>query len=418
MRGSLTRSAVILLLVVGCIRPTADGRDAPQRRGDWPQWGGPNRNHHATDSSLSRQAAVGAVRERWRAPVGDGFAGLCVSDDTVVSFFSAAGKERVQARSLADGSLRWETSFDVTDADVIDTEFGFGPHATPLSHGGKLYCVGTTGRLNALDARAGTKLWEVQLWRPGPSTRLQRGYASSPVACGDGIILQVGGAGQSLQCYSARDGRLRWQRHDYGNSYCSPLLLDVGGRQHLVALMDQDLVGVDPETGALLWSQPVRASSYVHCVSPVATARGTVVVNTMSGLRAVTVRPGERGGYLVRQAWSSPTKVCQTANMCVVGNDILGATEAGVFVAVDADTGRVRWKSRALGRCSFVHNSGAVLAVEETGHVAIGVLTGEDVEVVWRVQPLVGRAWVGPAVAGDLFLVRDKNVVVAYHLPR
>ena len=93
-------------------------------------------------------------------------------------------------------------------------------------------------------------------------------------------------------------------------------------------------------------------------------------------------------------------------------------TEAGVFVAVNAHTGQVRWKSRALGRCSFVHDGSTILAVEESGQVTLAALGSDDLEVTWQTRPLAGRNWVGPAVCGSVFVVRDRKKVIAYDLAR
>ena len=56
------------------------------------------------------------------------------------------------------------------------------------------------------------------------------GYACSPLAYRDTVIVQVGGAGHSLMAFDRRDGRVVWKAHDFRNSNSSPIVIDVDGR--------------------------------------------------------------------------------------------------------------------------------------------------------------------------------------------
>ena len=72
------------------------------------------------------------------------------------------------------------------------------------------------------------------------------GYASSPIAYRDTIIVPVGGRGKAVMAFNQPDGKVVWARHDFGNVYSSPILIDVAGLEQVVVLMDGALVGVNP----------------------------------------------------------------------------------------------------------------------------------------------------------------------------
>ncbi|MBK8269268.1 MAG: PQQ-like beta-propeller repeat protein [Planctomycetes bacterium] len=47
-----------------------------------------------------------------------------------------------------------------------------------------------------------------------------------------------------------------WKRHDFENSYGSPVLISVDGERQLVCLMAREIVAVNPANGDLLWQHP------------------------------------------------------------------------------------------------------------------------------------------------------------------
>ena len=115
-----------------------------------------------------------------------------------------------------------------------------------------------------LDQQRGTLLWSHELWRDFNGSFIINGYASSPIAYRDTVIVQVGGAGKSLVAFNAVDGKVRWQAHGFRNSQSSPILIRVDGVEQLVAYMHNEIVGVDPTSGALLWRHPVAATMNFH----------------------------------------------------------------------------------------------------------------------------------------------------------
>ena len=70
---------------------------------------------------------------------------------------------------------------------------GNGPYSTPLIAGDRLFTTGVAGRLQCLDKKTGKVLWTQQLWTDHQGSRLVYGYASSPIAFRDTVIVPVGG---------------------------------------------------------------------------------------------------------------------------------------------------------------------------------------------------------------------------------
>ena len=123
---------------------------------------------------------------------------------------------------------------------------GNGPYSTPLIVGDRLFTTGVAGRLQCLDKKTGKLLWTQELWTDHRGSRLMYGYASSPIAFRETVIVPVGGPGRAVMAFQQADGKVAWSKNDFGNVYSSPLLIDVSGLEQLAVLMDGAVVAVNP----------------------------------------------------------------------------------------------------------------------------------------------------------------------------
>ena len=95
------------------------------------------------------------------------------------------------------------------------------------------------------------------------------GYASSPIAFRDTVIVPVGGPGKSLMAFQQADGKVAWGKNDFGNVYSSPILINVGGLEQLAVLMDGAMLAVNPLNGDLQWQVPFKANYSIAVATPV-----------------------------------------------------------------------------------------------------------------------------------------------------
>ena len=99
----------------------------------------------------------------------------------------------------------------------------------PLDRWRPIFTTGVAGRLQAIDKTSGKLLWTQQLWTDHKGTRVMYGYASSPIAWRDTVIVPVGGRGKAVMAFKQADGSVAWSRNDFENAYSSPLLINVDG---------------------------------------------------------------------------------------------------------------------------------------------------------------------------------------------
>ncbi len=174
-----------------------------QLNSDWPQWGGAARNFLATAGGPAFDAtwpATGPVKV-WSRPLGSGHAQVAVAGGVLFTTYRTGSTEFVLAADAATGQTRWEHKYEASFQSEAG-DYGHGPYATPLMVGDRVFTAGSTGILHCLDKNSGKVLWSQDLWGQHGGTRLVYGYASSPLAFRDTIILPVGGKGTALALFS------------------------------------------------------------------------------------------------------------------------------------------------------------------------------------------------------------------------
>ena len=205
----------------------------------------------------------------WKRSLGEGYSGAAVEGPTLYTMYGKPGQEVVIAANVETGATIWEHMTPMTFVSDAGREMGNGPYSTPLIVGDRLFTTGVSGRLQALDKRSGKVLWTQELWSTHRGSRLMYGYASSPLAYRDLVIVPVGGAGKAVMAFRQADGSVAWSRNDFGNVYSSPILMDVGGLEQVGVLLDGAIVAVNPLNGDLQWQVPFKADYSIAIATPV-----------------------------------------------------------------------------------------------------------------------------------------------------
>jgi len=187
--GRLAARLLFPLLV--CAVAESQTKEVP-----WTQWGGPNRNFETEASGLAEKWPVGGPHTLWKRALGEGYSSILVENGVLYTMYGRPGEEVALGANAATGKTIWERSNPVRFRNE-SSGMGNGPHATPLLVGDRLFTVGVMGRLECLDKNTGKLLWTQALYEQQGGSPLVYGYASSPLAYRDMVLLLLAGrAGQ------------------------------------------------------------------------------------------------------------------------------------------------------------------------------------------------------------------------------
>ena len=124
-----------------------------------------------------------------------------------------------------------------------------------------LFTAGTNKQIHAFDKATGEVIWSHDLvadfGAPPALVRaaVKAGYACSPTAYKDMVIVTAGGMGQSVMAFRRDSGTLVWKSGDFLIAPATPILIDVDDEIQLIVLGGQTINGLDPERVELLFQK-------------------------------------------------------------------------------------------------------------------------------------------------------------------
>lgn len=183
---------------------------------DWPGIRGPNWDGHSAETGIVDSWPEQGPPVLWTRELGQGFSSFVASDRAIATQYQNLSGQYVICLDAGTGETIWEHRYDwpYEPAGVYP-----GPRATPTYHRGRLYCASPAGVIGCLDARSGKLLWSLDLEATFQCNVTTFGYACSPTAVDDIVVLPVGGAGCSMVALDAVTGTVRWKAGDDAGSY-------------------------------------------------------------------------------------------------------------------------------------------------------------------------------------------------------
>jgi outer membrane protein assembly factor BamB len=292
---------------------------------------------------------------------------------------------------------------------------GPGPRATPTLSHGRVYTLGATAVLNALDAGNGNVVWSRNAASDTGRKIPDWGIASSPLVVDDIVVVAVSG---TLAAYDRATGKPRWVGPQHGGSYSSPQLVTIDGVAQILLLSAPGVVSVAPADGTLLWEYSWEGGAIVQ---PALTADGGVLINAMSmmgglGTRRLAVAHDE-GGWTVEERWTS-NGLKPYYNDFVVHNGHAFGFDGNILACIDLQDGKRKWKGGRYGNGQLVllADQDLLLVVTEDGELALVKATADQFTEVARAPALDAKTWNHPVLVGDVLLVRNGQEMAAFRL--
>jgi len=369
---------------------------------------------------LKDQWPASGPRVIWKRTLGEGYSSPAVENGGLYTMYGRPREEVVVACDAATGKTLWEHETSMTfQSDA--PEMGNGPYSTPLIVGDRLFTTGVAGRLQAIEKKSGKLLWTQQLWLDHKGTRLMYGYASSPIAFRDTVIVPVGGRGKAVMAFRQQDGSVAWARNDFGNVYSSPLLINVDGLEQLAVLMDGAVIAVNPHNGDLQWEIPFRASYSIAVATPVWGPGNLLFVSAEydAGTKVIHLQRNDMQTK-ASEVWASNRLRLHHGNAMRIGDTIYFSTggkgSVAIFTAVDVPSGKILWQDRSIAKATFVWADQKLITLDGDGNLMLVHPSPQGFKVAAKAALMTSLAWTPPALVGSRLYLRDRRSMMAVDL--
>lgn len=413
-----------LLTIAVCAAPTA---------AQWPQWGGKHRNFIADADKLADTWPEGGPRKIWTRPIGPGYSSLVVVDERLYAHYRqpAVGTDDAMGPAMGDpptveivialdaqsGKTIWEYKYPAPMPEGIPADYAqniVGPNATPLVHDGKVFVFGVTGKLHALDQKSGKPLWSHDVSAEYAAPMPGFGFASSTMIYKDSLILAAGGKGAGVIAFNPNSGEVRWKKHDFVKTHSSPILIQRDGRDEMVLLAGEEVVGMNPANGDIEWRYPFES----NVMTPVLGDDGVLFVSSPElGSRGLKLTRKD-GAVRVEEVWSNKKLKVGYTTASRSGKWFLasiGEYDEFSMTAIDAATGAVVWEEPGFQMANLVLADDKLIILDQ-GWLSLDTPTPYGLIRGSKFQLFKKPDWSIPTVVGQRLYARDHESIVALDL--
>ncbi|NNJ28020.1 PQQ-binding-like beta-propeller repeat protein [Alienimonas chondri] len=409
----------LVLLVCACLAPAPAPDPAPNSTpGDWPAFLGPQGTGVSEETGLRTAVPDAAAVLAWTAEIGEGYSAPVVvtvpgtapgaaadggTKQVVLTHRREGGREILTRRDLNTGAVTWESAAPTAFRDPYG--YNGGPRASPLvvmnrsgegNGGGAVYTLGAAGRAACVDLNTGEERWSRDFNADLDIPRWFFGVGGSPVLYegdeGESLVIFAPGGqpnagivavnpdtgatvwqavgkqtwdGVTVRQERGDDGPYEWTGEEQVVSYATPLLATIHGEPHLLCLVRQGLVSLDPRTGAQRFAYWFRSPKYesVNAARPVVVGdRILLTAAYRAGSVLLKVQPS---GDAVTEVWRDLDRLaCHWSTPVIHDGLIYGFAgrheREGMLECVDLATGELKWSADgrdAAGEITFARNA-------------------------------------------------------------
>ncbi len=237
---------------------------------DWPWFLGPRHDGTSSETKIDLTWPETGPRVLWKQQVGTGYSAPSTLGDRLVIHHREDDEEVVSCRSVADGNELWVYRYKSDFSDPYG--YNNGPRCSPVLAGKRCYTLGAEGMLSCTDLESGAVIWQHDLQKKFDLPRWFFGVGCSPILDGDRLIVFVGGQPSSgVVAFNRESGDVlwesvgkntwdgetdalagkpyKWEGDEMVISYSSPIIATIHNKRHLLCLVRQGLVSLDPDTG-------------------------------------------------------------------------------------------------------------------------------------------------------------------------
>ncbi|QDT69566.1 outer membrane biogenesis protein BamB [Planctomycetes bacterium MalM25] len=386
---------------------------------DWPQWMGPNRDGLTAETGLLQAWPEGGPERVWLfEDCGLGYAGPAIVDGKLFIMGSRDGVERLLCLDAATGDELWAADL----GEEYENGWGDGPRGTPTIDGDRIYVLAARGALVCLSL-SGEEQWRVAMQDFGGKIPVW-GYSESPLIDGDQVVVTPGkdqGAIVALDKYS---GQLVWQTEEITPvaHYSSIVRAEIHGKPQYVQLLVDQLVGVDPASGDLLWTVPWPGRT---AVIPTPIVRGNqIYVTTGYGVGCMLVEVDADNHASI--VYENKLMKNHHGGVVLLGDKLYGHSDKMGWLCQDFATGQRVWRERAaLGKGAIAYADGRFYCLSENeGEVVLIEASTEGwtehgrftLEPQTELRKPKGKIWTHPVIVDGKLYLRDQELLFCFEV--
>lgn len=338
----------------------------PGGYGHWPQWRGPEANLAVPAADLPVKFSQDE-NMIWQIDLGGEGSSTPVVWGDAIYVTVTAGDEDAAKDVLAsygiDGEERWRR--EIGKAREAKNRVATGSNPSPVTDGEHVIAYFKSGQLACTDT-AGKILWNKNLQDEYGKDTLWWDLGTSPILTSHGVVVAVIQEGDSyLVCLDLDSGEELWRESriyerptESDQSYTTPAVVDVEGRETIVTWGADHLTGHDAATGELLWESggfnPESQGAW-RTIASATIVDGVAIVPYGRGEFLAAVRLGGSGDVTAEnRLWTKQGVGADVPCPIVADDKIYVLSDRGKVTCLDLHSGDELWSDELpRGRSNY-----------------------------------------------------------------
>jgi outer membrane protein assembly factor BamB len=401
---------------------------------DWPTFRGADRTAVSPETGLLDRWGRSGPKLLWSSKgAGSGYASPAVADGKVYTIGDAPstardGDQYLSCYDFKNGRQLWSTKTGPAWIGHPGQPAWNGARCTPTIDEDRVYALNANGTLYCLTT-AGQHVWQKSLTDElGGKKHDSWGYSESPLIDGRLLVCTPGGSDATMVALDKMTGELIWscsRPRDVGAGHSSVVISQIGGKKVYVQNTGGGPMGVDAQTGQLLWSYDIAP--------PVAFIPTPIIKDDL----VLSVAGYGTGGALLRQVSGDDGRISikevyglnreldnKHGGLILVGDHLFGGRQdRNQLFCAELLTGEVVWRERGSGSgsTSVIAADGKLFVRFQDGVVALAKASTSGYDEISSFRtPGSGEgklpSWAHPVIVDGKLLLREDDAIHCYNI--
>jgi len=473
---------LLVLTVAGTAWVGVLSAAAPDEGPFWPRFHGPKGDNHSPETGLMTEWPEGGPKLLWTVDgLGFGYSSVTLAHNMIYTIGNVPTKDstdekpdfrnEVAAIGL-DGKRVWVNN----DYPAFEGHMR-GSRSTPTVDGDRLYIESPVGDVYCLDAKTGKKIWGINILEKFNAPNITWALSESLLIDGDNVICCPFGPETAVVALNKNTGEVVWRSEpakgddaEYEDdikkvraslereakakaakaaeegkeiaveeipddheafekakadkaSYASPILVEYGGIRMILTMSGKGLVGVNADTGKLLFRYAHKTTHDAAVANPIfhdgqvfiSTGYGT----TGSAMVKLTV-DGEK--VTAEKVWGSKELDNHHGGVVLIDGYLYGAAHKfnkAKWICLDWKTGEMKWAEKGVGKGSCTYAEGLLYTLSSAHQMGIAKPTPDGHEIISQFEiPDLGKSTSRghPVVIGGRLYIRHNDYLYAWDI--